>query len=153
MADTKLKILVLQGPNLNLLGTRETGFYGSETLEEIHERLRKEGAELGAELDFLQSNHEGVLVDRIHKAGEEGVDGIVLNAASLTHTSIALRDALLGTQIPYIEIHISNVHAREDFRRESYLSEHARGVVFGFGPLGYSLALRGLVEQLKRKQG
>lgn len=132
-------ILVLNGPNLNLLGTREPETYGSTTLAEIEERLQTIAA--GHRLDCFQSNAEGALIDRIHEAGREGVDFILINPAALTHTSIALRDALLGVGIPFFEIHLSNVFAREAFRHHSYLSDVAVGVMSGFGAQGYELAL------------
>lgn len=139
-----MRILVLHGPNLNLLGTREPETYGRATLPEIDDRLRRLAAELGATCDTLQSNHEGVLIDHIH-AARGRYDGILINAAGLTHTSVALRDALLAVAIPFVEVHVSNVHAREAFRHRSLLSDVAAGVVFGFGPRGYELGLRGLV--------
>jgi len=132
-------ILVLHGPNLNLLGTREPETYGSTTLAEIEERLQTLAT--GHRLDCFQSNAEGALIDRIHQAGREGVDFILINPAALTHTSIALRDALLGVDIPFFEIHISNVFAREAFRHHSYLSDVAIGVISGCGAQGYELAL------------
>lgn len=142
----KWKILVLQGPNLNLLGEREPGIYGTDSLEEIHLRLVEYGHALGAEMSFFQSNHEGVLIDRIHEARLEGFHGIIINAGGLTHTSIALRDALSGVNIPFIEVHLSNVHAREEFRHHSYLSAKAHGIIVGFGSEGYRLALEGLIR-------
>ncbi len=132
-------ILVLNGPNLNLLGTREPDTYGHQTLDDIAQRLQALAE--GHELAFFQSNHEGALIDRIHQAGREGVDFILINPAAFTHTSIALRDALLGVAIPFIEIHLSNVHAREPFRHRSYLSDIAVGVISGLGAQGYELAL------------
>ncbi|BAN69828.1 type II 3-dehydroquinate dehydratase [endosymbiont of unidentified scaly snail isolate Monju] len=132
-------ILVLNGPNLNLLGTREPATYGSTTLTDIEQRLRTLADE--HELAFFQSNHEGALIDRIHQAGREDVDFILVNPAALTHTSVGLRDALLGVDIPFIEIHLSNVFAREPFRHHSYLSDIAVGVISGLGAQGYELAL------------
>ncbi len=132
-------ILVLNGPNLNLLGTREPATYGSTTLADIEQRLRTLAE--GHTLAFFQSNHEGALIDRIHQAGREDVDFILINPAALTHTSIGLRDALLGVDIPFIEIHLSNVFAREPFRHHSYLSDIAVGVISGLGAQGYELAL------------
>ncbi len=146
-----MKILVIQGPNLNLLGAREAPIYGTTTLEGIHEMLRKEAVTLGVTLDFFQSNHEGDVLERIHKAREEKVDGILINAAALTHTSIGLADALKGVALPYVEVHISNVHAREEFRHFSYISAGASGIVVGFGVNGYRLGLMGLVERLKNR--
>jgi 3-dehydroquinate dehydratase-2 len=144
-----MKLLVLHGPNLNLLGTREPGLYGSATLDQINATLRERAASLGAAIDCFQSNHEGALVDRIH--GARGtVDGILINAAAYTHTSIALRDALLAVAIPYVELHLSNTHARESFRHQSFLADRAVGVICGFGALSYGLALEGLVAHLQR---
>lgn len=143
-----MKILVVSGPNLQLLGTREPERYGSTTLEQIHERLTALGVELSVEVDCLQSNHEGVVLDQI--AAARGVyAGILINAGAWTHTSIALRDALLGAAIPFVEVHLSNVAAREPFRHTSYLSDVAAGVVFGFGAESYLLGLRGLITRLR----
>ncbi len=140
-------ILVLNGPNLNLLGTREPGIYGRTTLAEIEADCVGTGRALGLEVTCLQSNHEGVLVDALHAA--MGVqDGVVLNAGAYTHTSIALRDAVSGTGLPVVEVHLSNVHAREPFRHHSHLAPVALGVIAGFGPAGYSLALRALAGHL-----
>lgn len=130
-------ILVINGPNLNLLGRREPEVYGSTTLEQLEERLREDARRLAVGVEFFQSNHEGQIIDRIHKAFlEEKIDGILINPGGLTHTSVALRDALLGVKIPFIEIHISNVHAREPFRHHSYLSDAAIGVIAGLGITG-----------------
>jgi 3-dehydroquinate dehydratase-2 len=134
-------ILVLNGPNLNLLGSREPGIYGSETLADVDERLRTQASKLGCGIDFCQSNAEHVLIDRIHAAFQDGTDFILINPGAYTHTSVALRDAFLATRIPFIEVHISNVHAREPFRRHSYLSDIAKGVICGLGAQGYELAL------------
>ena len=143
-----MHLLLLNGPNLNLLGQREPGLYGADTLDAIEQRLGAEAESLGVQLSCFQSNHEGALVDRIHQARGQ-VDGILINAGALTHTSIALRDALLGVAIPYVELHLSNVHAREAFRHHSYLADKALGVISGFGPASYSLALQGLVAKLR----
>jgi len=134
-------VLVLHGPNLNLLGRREVGIYGHTTLEEINQSLRELAKELDAELRIIQSNHEGVLVDALHEAAE-WADGVLINAGAYTHTSIALRDALIAVGIPFIEVHLSNVFAREPFRHHSYLSDRAVGVISGLGALGYELALQ-----------
>ena len=142
-----MHLLLLNGPNLNLLGQREPGIYGSGTLASIEDGLRQEAAAAGAELDCFQSNFEGALVDRIHRAMGTS-QGILINAGAYTHTSIALRDALLGVAIPYVELHLSNTHARESFRHHSYLADRAVGVVSGFGALSYSLALQGLIHHL-----
>jgi 3-dehydroquinate dehydratase-2 len=145
-----MKVLIINGPNLNMLGKRETSVYGASSLPDI-EKLVKEKAEgLGIEVGFFQSNHEGELIDRIHNAVIEKMDGIVINPGGYTHTSVALRDALLSVNIPFVEVHISNVARREDFRHVSYFSDIAIGTVAGLGPIGYCLALEGLA---KWKQG
>ena len=128
------KLLVLHGPNLNLLGQREPAHYGSRTLAEIDHGLSTFAIAQGHELDCLQSNSESVLVERVHQAGAEGVAGIVINPAAYTHTSVALRDALLGVGLPFVEVHLSNIHARESFRQHSYFSDVALGVISGLGP-------------------
>ena len=145
------KILVLNGPNLQLLGTRKREVYGSTTLEEIRQNLDNIASELGVELDFYQSNHEGDLVDRIGNAKTEGVDGIVINPAAYTHTSIAIRDAIEGVSIPAIEIHLSNIHAREEFRQKSMTAPVCIGQIAGLGPDGYEWALRALVRYIKNR--
>lgn len=137
-----MKLLVLHGPNLNLLGSREPGHYGRSTLSDIDARLVVLGAELGAEVQSLQSNHEGVLIDAIHATN---ADGVLINPGGFTHSSVALRDALLARALPFVEVHLSNVHAREPFRRHSYFSDVAVGVIGGFGAMSYELGLRGLV--------
>ena len=147
-----MQLLALHGPNLNLLGTREPGLYGSASLEQINRQLHQRAVELGATIDSFQSNHEGALVDRIHQARGQA-DGILINAGAYTHTSIALRDALLGVAIPYVELHLSNTHAREPFRHHSYLADKALGVICGFGPTSYRLALEGLVAHLRAQAG
>lgn len=144
------KILVLNGPNLNLLGTREPGRYGTETLQTIVQRLMDQAKAAAIRLEVFQSNAEHELIERIHRAAQQGVAYIIINPGALTHTSIALRDALLGVEIPFIEIHITNVHARESFRRHSYLSDIAAGVISGLGPLGYELALYAALRNAKR---
>lgn len=145
-----MKLLVLNGPNLNLLGTREPQTYGSTTLAEIEAMLAAVAASRGAELICFQSNHEGALIDRIHAARGDGVEAIVINPGALTHTSIALRDALAGVALPFVEVHISNVHARESFRHHSYLSGIAKGVLAGFGIDGYRMALVHLLDHPAR---
>ena len=142
------KILLLNGPNLNLLGTREPGHYGQNTLQEIEENLQQQAKAANVELECLQSNAEHELVDRIHKAAAEGIDYIVINPAAFTHTSVALRDALLGVNIPFIEIHLSNVFSRESFRHHSYLSDVATGVISGLGPEGYEMALQAAITRV-----
>ena len=137
-----MNVLVLHGPNLNLLGTREPGVYGSVTLPDIERELTQIAKEAGSSLHFLQSNHEGVLIDRGHAARTDGTDFIVVNPGGLTHTSVALRDAFAAVAIPFVEVHLSNVHRREAFRHHSYFSDLAEGVIVGLGAQGYSLALR-----------
>lgn len=134
-------ILLVNGPNLNLLGTREPHIYGSTTLDDVEIDCRSHLASLGASLECFQSNHEGAIVDRIHAARDQHVDGIVINPGAFTHTSVAIRDALLGVGIPFIEVHISNVHAREAWRHHSYFSDKAVGVIMGFGVSGYRIAV------------
>jgi len=145
----QLRILVLHGPNLNLLGTREPATYGSQTLDDINNELTQLGKSLQADVSNYQSNHEGELVDRLHQAGRDQFDGIIINPAAYTHTSVALRDALLAINLPFIEVHLSNVYQRESFRHQSFLSDIAHGVITGFGNTSYSLALRGLITQLR----
>ena len=144
------KILVLHGPNLNLLGSREPEIYGYTTLAEIDADLAKSAKAAGHELASLQSNAEHVLIDRIHQAKIEKVDLILINPGAFTHTSIALRDAFLSVKIPFIEVHLSNVLAREEFRRHSYLSDVAIGLITGFGADSYRLALEAAVTRLKK---
>jgi len=145
---TKLRILLLNGPNLNLLGVREPGHYGSQTLEQIVENLIIQADSVDVELQHLQSNREYELLEAIH-AAHNNVDFIIINPAALTHTSVALRDALLAVAIPFIEVHLSNVHARETFRHHSYLSDKAVGVICGLGAQGYQFALTSAIERLK----
>lgn len=145
-----MKFLVLNGPNLNLLGEREPEVYGTTTLAEIDARLVEAAKELGHELSTFQSNAEHELVDQIHAAKKSTVDFILFNPGAFTHTSIALRDALLGTQLPFIEVHLSNVFSREDFRKHSYLSDIAVAVVSGLGAYGYELALLGAVHHFNK---
>lgn len=141
-------ILVLNGPNLNLLGNREPEHYGAETLQQIIDRVRTRAALSNVQLTDFQSNAEHELVDRVQLAAEEGVDFIIINPAALTHTSVGLRDALKAVDIPFIELHLSNVHAREDFRKHSYFSDIAVGVISGLGPVGYQLALDAAIDYL-----
>lgn len=142
------RILVMHGPNLNLLGTREPEHYGRVTLSDINVALARMAGERGAELESFQSNHEGALVERIHAARDQGVQAIIINPAAYTHTSVALRDALAGVAIPFVEVHLSNVHAREPFRHHSYFSDLAIGVICGLGHQGYLLALEFLLNKL-----
>ncbi len=143
--------LVLHGPNLNLLGTREPGIYGAVTLAQINQNLEQQARDAGHHLMYLQSNAEYELIDRIHAARDEGVDFIVINPAAFTHTSVAIRDALMGVSIPFIEVHLSNVHKREAFRHHSYFSDVAVGVICGLGASGYRLALEAAMEQVANR--
>lgn len=143
-----MRVLVLQGPNLNLLGVREPDKYGRLTLAEIEQRLDRVAAELGATLEHFQSNHEGALVDRVQAAARDGVAGAVVNAGAYTHTSVALRDAFLSTRLPFVEVHLSNLYQREAFRQKSYLADVSAGLVMGMGAVGYEVALRGLLARL-----
>jgi 3-dehydroquinate dehydratase-2 len=144
------KILVLNGPNLNLLGTREPAVYGAETLADVERLCRDEGEKLGVGIECRQSNHEGQLIDWIHEAGREiaagNMIGVVFNPGAFTHTSVALHDAIKGASATVIELHISNVHAREEFRHHSYISPAARGIIVGFGVKGYAIAIGALVR-------
>ena len=144
-----MKLLVLNGPNLNLLGEREPEIYGTTTLADIEQALQALAAERGHTLSFFQSNAEHELIDQIHAAKKSGVDVVLFNPGAFTHTSIALRDALLATQIPFIEVHLSNVFAREEFRQQSFLSDIAIAVISGLGAYGYQLALLGAEEYFK----
>ncbi len=143
------RLLVLHGPNLNLLGSREPEVYGHLTLSEIDQRLQRRAESLGAAVETFQSNHEGVLIDRVHRAKAESIDFIVINPAGLTHTSVALRDALVGVDIPFIEVHLSNIHRREAFRHQSFLSSQALGVICGLGWQSYLFALEFALDTLK----
>lgn len=146
-------ISVINGPNLNMLGTREPEIYGAETLDDIQQMLQQQAEKLGHTLAFYQSNAEHDLVNRVQQSKADNVSVILLNPAAFTHTSVAIRDALLATEIPFIELHLSNVHARESFRQHSYFSDIAKGVICGFGPQSYTLALLAainLIEQATR---
>ena len=143
------RILVLHGPNLNLLGTREPEIYGRTTLADIHSAMEARGHADGVQVESFQSNHEGQLIDRVQAAAAEGVDFIIINPAAYTHTSVALRDALAAVAIPFIEVHLSNVHARESFRHHSYFSDHAVGVICGLGAYGYMAALEYALTRLR----
>jgi 3-dehydroquinate dehydratase-2 len=144
-----LRILVIHGPNLNLLGTREPEIYGTTSLAEIDGLLAGIAKEADCELDAFQSNHEGLLIDRIQE-GRSNADGILINPAGLTHSSVSLRDALLGSELPVVEVHLSNVFARESFRQHSYVSGVAVGVISGFGPNSYRLGLEALIHHLRK---
>lgn len=141
-------ILVLHGPNLNLLGKREPSVYGQQTLDDINHNLQQLADELGVSLATLQSNHEGVLIDRVQQAATDGTAAIIINPGGLTHTSVSLRDALAGVALPVVEVHLSNIHAREEFRQHSYIAPVALGQICGLGSDGYLLALRTLATRL-----
>jgi len=143
-------ILIVQGPNLNLLGTREPEVYGKTTLEDIHQKLGQLAKSHSVNLDTYQSNHEGELIDRIQRAKQEGIDFIIINPGAFTHTSVALRDVLAGVAIPFIEVHLSNIHQREEFRKHSYLSDIATGVICGLGALGYELAMTAAIARIQK---
>lgn len=145
-----MQILVVDGPNLNLVGTREPSIYGSETLDQIHDRVRARAADLAVSVDFFQSNHEGRIIDRLH---ERDFDGVVVNAGGLTHTSVALRDALLGVARPFVEVHLSDPSTREPFRSVNFLHDIALTSVVGQGPRGYVVALEAIVDHLRRDAG
>ena len=146
------RLLLLNGPNLNLLGTREPAVYGSTTLSDIEDWLTKQATKVGHQLEHFQSNAEHEIVDRIQQASGDDIEFIILNPGAFTHTSVALRDAILAVDIPFIEIHISNVHAREEFRQKSYFSDVAVGTIIGLGPHGYELALLSAHEYLQNQQ-
>ncbi|VAW98911.1 3-dehydroquinate dehydratase II [hydrothermal vent metagenome] len=142
-------LLVIHGPNLNLLGTREPEHYGATRLEDINEQLSEQAAQAGHSLSSFQSNAEHEIVDRIHQAQQDNVAFIIINPAAFTHTSVAVRDAIAGVAIPFIEVHLSNVHAREEFRQHSYFSDLAVGVISGLGAQSYQLALEAIIAKLK----
>ncbi|MCH1416819.1 MAG: type II 3-dehydroquinate dehydratase [Gammaproteobacteria bacterium] len=142
-----MKILVLNGPNLNLLGTREPEIYGTETLHDIENRLTTLALESSIDIDFFQSNSEDGLIDRLHQAKKDSVDYIIINPGAFTHTSVALRDAFLGTNMPFIEVHISNIYSREDFRKKSFLSDISTGLITGLGTAGYEFALSSITRR------
>ena len=143
-----MQILVLHGPNLNLLGTREPQVYGSTTLEQINAELAKIANDRGVKLESFQNNHEGALIDRVHAARTDGTAFIIINPGAFTHTSIALRDAFAGVALPFVEVHLSNVHRREPFRHHSYFSDIAEGVIVGLGVAGYRLALEFALDRV-----
>ena len=143
-----MDVLVINGPNLNTLGTREPQIYGSTTLAEIEHGLRAQASAAGLSLDTFQSNHEGEIIDRLHAARTDGTRFVIINPGAFTHTSVAIRDAFAAVAVPFLEVHISNVHAREEFRRHSYLSDLAVGVLTGFGVYGYTMALDYVITAL-----
>ena len=142
-----MKILVLNGPNLNLLGTREPEVYGTDSLEDIQNSLQSLALKNSMNIDFYQSNSENALIERLHKAKQDSVDYIIINPGAFTHTSIALRDAFLGVDIPFIEVHISNIYSREDFRKKSFLSDISTGLITGLGTAGYEFALSSITRR------
>ncbi|PSN66779.1 Dehydroquinase [Corynespora cassiicola Philippines] len=144
-------ILLINGPNLNLLGTREPGLYGSTTLPQVVSAAEKQCADRSIRLESIQSNHEGVIIDRIHEA-RGNIDAVIINPGALTHTSVAIRDALLGVEIPFVEVHISNIHKREAFRHHSYLSDKAEAVICGLGVYGYEAAIEYAARHIKPKE-
>ncbi len=148
MSQPRPTILVLHGPNLNMLGNREPDKYGHQTLNDIDQDLHALADTLNTDLHTMQSNHEGVLVDRIHQAGDDQCNGIIINPAAFTHTSVAIRDALLAVALPCIEVHLSNIHRREEFRHHSFIADIAIGTISGLGAQSYLLALRGLHHHL-----
>lgn len=144
-----MDVLVINGPNLNTLGTREPEIYGSTTLADIEAGLRAQAEGAGLSVDTFQTNHEGAIVDRLHAARTDGTRFVIINPGAFTHTSVAIRDAFAAVQVPFCEVHISNVHAREEFRRHSYLSDLAVGVLAGFGAFGYTMAMSYVIDRLK----
>ena len=145
-----MNILLINGPNLNLLGTREPEIYGNKTLKDVEQDLKKSAESKKTLLECFQSNHEGEIVDKIHHSVNR-IQGILINAGAFTHTSISIRDALIGSKIPFVELHISNIFSREEFRKESFLTDKAIGIISGFGIYSYSLALDGIIEYLSSK--
>ena len=142
-----MKILVLNGPNLNLLGTREPEVYGTDSLEDIQNSLQSLALKNSMNIDFYQSNSENALIERLHKAKQDSVDYIIINPGAFTHTSIALREAILGVDIPFIEVHLSNIYSREEFRKKSYLSDISKGLITGLGVAGYEFALLSILQR------
>ncbi|KAF2095007.1 catabolic 3-dehydroquinase 1 [Rhizodiscina lignyota] len=152
MRNGKKTVLVINGPNLNLLGTREPHLYGSETLQDVETAGEQQGTELNANVDFHQSNWEGAIIDRIQQARTDGTDGIVINPGGFTHTSVAIRDALLGVSIPFIELHVANIHAREEWRHHSYFSDKAKAIIVGCGAAGYGYAISHVVKKFPERE-
>jgi len=152
MRNGKKTVLVINGPNLNLLGTREPQLYGHETLDDVETAGKEQARQLSAEIDFFQSNWEGAIVDKIQEARTDGTDGIVINPGGFTHTSVAIRDALLGVSIPFIELHVANIHAREEWRHHSYFSDKAKAIIVGCGAAGYQYAIQHVVEKFPSRQ-
>jgi 3-dehydroquinate dehydratase-2 len=144
-----IKVRVFNGPNLNLLGQREPGIYGQRTLQDVMQELEQFAADCGVQLDHMQTNSEGKMVDAIHQAGEDGIDYIIINPAGYTHTSIAIRDALLAVDIPFVEVHLSAVNSRESFRRANFFSDIASGVISGFRGESYLLALQAILNRIE----
>jgi 3-dehydroquinate dehydratase-2 len=142
-----MRILVLNGPNLNLLGTREPEIYGKETLDDIENKLSSQAIQSSIDISFFQSNSENELINRLHQAKKDSVDYVIINPGAFTHTSVALRDAFLGTNIPFIEVHISNIYSREDFRKKSFLSDISLGLITGLGTAGYEFALLSIIRR------
>ncbi|KAF9455850.1 catabolic 3-dehydroquinase 1 [Collybia nuda] len=149
--SSNLSILLINGPNLNLLGTREPGIYGADTLPNVVARSRATAENDGVTFADFQSNHEGAIIDRIQQAGAEGVDAIVINPGAFTHTSVAIRDALTGTAIPFIEVHVSNIHARETWRHHSYFTDKAVAIIAGLGTKGYDYAINFVITNFKKR--
>ncbi|CAL5868045.1 uncharacterized protein PFLUO_LOCUS2268 [Penicillium psychrofluorescens] len=152
MRDGKKSVLVINGPNLNLLGTREPQLYGYETLMDVEAAGKQQAEQLGAHVDFYQSNWEGALVDKIQTARTDGTDGIVINPGGFTHTSVAIRDALLAVSIPFIELHVANIHAREEWRHHSYFSDKAKAIIVGCGAAGYQYAIEHVVKKFPERK-
>lgn len=146
-----MKVMIINGPNLNMLGIREKSIYGSTTLAQIEDMIIQKANDLGVEASCFQSNHEGVIIDKIQSALDSGIDGIIMNPGGYTHTSVAIRDAMLSVKIPFIEVHISNLSGRESFRHKSMFSDIAAGTISGLGPLGYVLALEAIKELYENK--
>ncbi len=146
-----MKVMIINGPNLNMLGIREKSIYGSTTLKQIEDMVSQKATEIGVETSFFQSNHEGEIIEKVQSALDRGIDGIIMNPGGYTHTSVAIRDAMLSVKIPFIEVHISNLSARESFRQTSMFSDIAAGTISGLGPLGYVLALEAMKEHYENK--